>query len=102
MILLRNYSCVRMRIEEGADTDDHKEYRESVRLEIRQGNGIVKRSVEGLHDGTVKVSTLDRIDAIEALVYLSHRYQPGKLTAKLHVRNKNWLVRSPYRDTERN
>ncbi len=89
-----------MRIEEGANTDDNKEYRESVRLKIRQGNGIVKRGVEGLQDRIVKVSTLDRIDAREALVCLSHRYQPGKLTAKLHVHNKNWLVRSPYRDTE--
>jgi hypothetical protein len=52
-----------MRIEEGADTDDNEEYRESVRLEVGQGNGIVNRSVKGLQDRIVKVATLDRINA---------------------------------------
>lgn len=63
VILLRNYSCARIRIEEGANTDDNKEYRESVRLEVGQGNGIANRNVKGLQDRIVKVSTLDRIDA---------------------------------------
>jgi hypothetical protein len=52
-----------MRIEEGANTDDKEEYRESVRLEVGQGNGIVNRSVKGLQDRIVKVSALHRIDA---------------------------------------
>jgi hypothetical protein len=36
----------------------------------------------------------------EALVCQSHRYQLMKLTAKLHVHNRDRLVRSPFRDTE--
>jgi hypothetical protein len=52
-----------MRIEEGAKADDNEEYRESVRFEVGQGNGIVNRSVKGLQDRIVIVSTLYRIDA---------------------------------------
>jgi hypothetical protein len=36
----------------------------------------------------------------KALVSQSHRYQLGKLTAKLHVHSRDWLVRRPYRDME--
>ena len=52
-----------MRIEEGSNTDDNEKQRESVRLEVGQGNGIVNRSVKRLQDRMVKVSTLDRIDS---------------------------------------
>jgi hypothetical protein len=52
-----------MRIEEGANSDDNEEYRESVRLEVGQGNRIVNRSIKRLQDLIVKVPTLDRIDA---------------------------------------
>lgn len=63
VILLRNYSCARMRIEEAANTDEDKKYRESVRLVVGQGNGIEHRSVKGLHDRIVKISTLDWVEA---------------------------------------
>lgn len=36
----------------------------------------------------------------KALVCQSHRYQLGKLTAKLHVHSRDWLVRSPYCEAE--
>ena len=52
-----------MRIEEDADTDDDEEYRESVGFEVGQRNRILNRSIKGLQDRIVKVSTLDRIDA---------------------------------------
>jgi hypothetical protein len=88
-----------MRIEEGANTKDNEEYRESVRLEVRQGNGIINRRVEGLQDGILEVSTLDRIDAKNLRSSKAHRYHSGKLTAKLHLHSRDWLVRTPYRGT---
>lgn len=51
-----------MRIEEDSNSDDDEKYRESVRLEVGQGNRIIDRSVKRLQDRMVKVSTLDRID----------------------------------------
>jgi hypothetical protein len=52
-----------MRIEEGSNSDDNEKYRESVRLKVGQGNGVVDGNVKGLQDRMVKVSMLDRIDA---------------------------------------
>lgn len=67
IILLRNSSCVLIRIEKGADTEDDEEHREPVGLEVRQRNGIACRRVERLQDGILKVSALDRIDTKEQL-----------------------------------
>jgi hypothetical protein len=59
-----------MRIEEGSNTDDDEKYRESVRLEVGQGNGIVNGSVKRLQDRMVKVSTLDRIDTSKSFGFV--------------------------------
>jgi hypothetical protein len=37
-----------MRVKEGANAEDHIEYRESMRLEVHEGNGIVDGRVEWL------------------------------------------------------
>jgi len=63
MILLSYYSRVRMTVKEGASAQDHEEYRESMRLKVHQGNGIVSRRVERLQDGVLEVATRDRIES---------------------------------------
>ena len=67
MILLSNYSCVRVRVKEGASSEDHVEYRKSVRFKVHQGNDVVNRTVEWLQNMLLKVTTRDWIVANDAL-----------------------------------
>ena len=62
MILLGHYSRAWMRIKESASAEDHEEYRESMRLEIYQRNGIVSGGVEWFQDTMLEVASGDRID----------------------------------------
>ena len=63
MILLRNHSRVRVGIEQGANTEDNEEYRESVRFEVHQGNGLISSRVKRLQYIALEISSRDRIDA---------------------------------------
>jgi hypothetical protein len=51
-----------VRIKEGASAEDHEEHRESVRLEVHQGNGIVSRSIERFQNRTLEIASGDRIN----------------------------------------
>src|SRR5260221_11044883 len=100
MVLLGRYSRVRMSVKEGANAEDHEEYRESMRLEVHEDDRIVDRRVEWLKDIMFKVAAGNRIESrTVSFVKADDHNGKEKLTSMLPLYSTDRPIQQPVHGT---